>query len=180
MLRLFAHENRSFLRWTLFSQAFFVVTLCALRSLDAQQPLEVDFNLLNLPSCRQALVALNSQAFATFEKRPLSECLKTLAEAYRVPVWIDRRVDTSRLVSVVGVAASDSIESKTTLGRLIEVARLGGADAGLIENVVYVGPVDQIGAVQRAAVRLHNENHEGSQRRRQERAAWLGRNHNAN
>ena len=91
------------------------------------------------------------------ERRPLGECLKTLGAAYRVAIWVDRRADLSRLVSIVGVGANESLEAKTTLGRLAAVAKLGGADAGLIENVVYVGPADQIGAVQRAAVRLHNE-----------------------
>jgi hypothetical protein len=66
-------------------------------------------------------------------------------------------VDIIRLVSIVGIGSNEKQEAKTTLDRLVAVARLGGADAGPIENVVYVGPTDQIGAVQRAAVRLHDE-----------------------
>lgn len=157
MLRLFALRNRIFFSWTLSTTLFFGFVLLSFQSLSAQPPLDVEFNLFNIPSCRQALVALNSPALATFEERPLSECLKTLSEAYRISIWVDRRVDVSRLVSIVGIGANDSAEAKTALGRLTTIAKLGGADAGLIENVVYVGPSGQIGAVQRSAVRLHDE-----------------------
>lgn len=157
MLRLFDYKNRGFCCWTHSFLLHFALTILTLRSAVGQQPLEVEFNLLNVPSCRQALVALSSPGFASFEKRPLGECLQALAEAYRVPMWVDRRVDLSRLVSIFGNGAKDPPESKTTLARLAAVAKLGGADVGLVENVVYVGPADQIGVVQRAAVRLHNE-----------------------
>jgi len=157
MLRPFGHQNRRTFYWTLSSRLVFALAFLQFQPLVAQQPLEVEFNLFNLPNCRQILIALNSPALATFEKRPLGECLKTLAEAYRVSIWVDRRVDLSRLVSIVGNGANEPPEAKTTLGRLVAVAKLGGADAGLIENIVYVGPADQIGAVQLAAVRLHNE-----------------------
>ena len=157
MLLPFGHQNRRNFCWTLSSRLVLALTFLQFQPLVAQQPLEVEFNLFNLPNCRQTLIALNSPAFATFEKRPLGECLKTLAEAYRVSIWVDRRVDLSRLVSIVGNGPNEPQEAKTTLGRLVSVAKLGGADAGLIENIVYVGPADQIGAVQRAAVRLHDE-----------------------
>jgi hypothetical protein len=157
MLRPFNHQKRILFSWTLYPMSFLMVSILGFSPLFAQQPLQVEFNLFNLPSCRQALIALNAPAFATFEKRPLGVCLTTLADAYRVSVWIDRRVDTSRLVTIVGVGANESPDSKTTLGRLVTVARLVGADAGLVENIVYVGPADQIGPVQRAAARLHDE-----------------------
>lgn len=150
------HQNRRFFCWTLSLRLVFVAAFLPNQTLFGQQPLEIKFNLVSLPSSRQAMMALSSQGFATFEKRPLGECLKTLGTAYRTAIWIDRRVDTSRLISIVG-ATNDSQDSQTTLGRLVAVARLGGADAGLVENVVYVGPSDQVGIVQRAAVRLHNE-----------------------
>ncbi len=155
MLQPFGRKKGRGFSWTLLIVLF--VTAIAPRSIFGDELLEVEFNLCTLPSSRQALVALNSPALATFEKRPLGECLKTLASAYRVSVWVDRRVDLSRLVTIVGAGASEPAEAKTTLGRLVAVARLGGADAGLVENVVYVGPAGQVGAVQRAAVRLHNE-----------------------
>lgn len=157
MLRLFGQQNLRTASWTLSWQLGFVLAMVPFQPLAAQSPLEVEFNLFNLPSCRQSLSALHSPALATFEQRPLGECFKTLAAAYRIAIWVDRRVDLSRLVSVVGVGENEPPETKTTLGRLVAVAKLGGVDAGLIENVVYVGPADQVGAVQRAAVRLHNE-----------------------
>ncbi len=160
MLRPFTFRNCSTICWTLSSRLVLTLAFLLLQPLAplfAEQLLEVEFNLFKLPSSRQSLMALNSPAIATFEKRPLGECLKTLAAAYRVSIWVDRRVDLSRLVSIVGIAANEPLEAKTTIGRLVAVAKLGGADAGLIENVVYVGPADQVGVVQRAAVRLHNE-----------------------
>ncbi len=157
MSRALRHQNCRPFCWTLYFRLVFTLALLQFQPLVAQQPLQVEFNLFNLPSCRQTWIALNSPALATFEKRPLGECLKTLGTAYRVSIWVDRRVDLSRLVSIVGTNAAEPPETKTTFGRLKAVAKLGGADAGVIENVVYVGPADQIGAVQRAAVRLHDE-----------------------
>lgn len=157
MLRPFGHQILTTICWTLPLQAVFVVAIFPFQTLVAQEPLEVEFNLYNLPSCRQTLTKLNSQALVTFDKRPLGECFKTLSAAYQVAIWVDRRVDRSRIVSIVAVGANEVPESKTTLGRIAAVAKLGGCDAGLIENIVYIGPPDQIGAVQRAAARLHNE-----------------------
>ncbi len=157
MVRPISNENRNTFCWTLRLTLALTLASLPVQPLVAQESLKIEFNLLTLPSCRQTLIALNSPALATFEKRPLGECFRTLGDAYRVPIWVDRRVDLSRLVTVVGVQANEPPEARTTLGRLTAVAKLGGADAGLVENVVYVGPADQIGSIQRAAVRLHNE-----------------------
>ena len=157
MLPPFNPKNRWACCWTLLLQLLFCFSLDRTPPLLAQQPLAVEFNLFNLPSCRQSLASLNSPGLATFEKRPLGECLRKFAEQCHVAVWIDRRVDLSRLVTIVGVGANEPTESKTTLGRLVAIAKAGGADAGLIENVVYVGPADRVAIVQRAAVRMHNE-----------------------
>ncbi len=99
----------------------------------------MQFNLLELPSARNAISTFGLPAFATFEKQQLGTCLNNFAEAYRVPIWIDRRVDISRIITMVGQGEKDSASSKTILGRMQALAKLGGADAGLIENVVYVG-----------------------------------------
>ena len=157
MLRIDFATFRCLFRWTL---SLVVQSVClgwfALASF-AQQPPVIEFNLLELPACRQVANKLSSPAVATFDKQPMGECLKNLSEFYSVSIWIDRRVDRSRLVSIVGLASKESPEANTTLGRIRAVAKLGNADAGLIENVVYVGPADQVAAVQFAAVRLHNE-----------------------
>ena len=157
MQRPFYLKNRWAIAWTLSVELLCYFALVQTPPLLAQQPLEVEFNLINLPSCRQSLAVLNSPGLATFENRPLGECLRKFAELCHVAIWIDRRVDISRLVSIVGVGTNEPTESKTTLGRLVAIAKAGGADAGLIENVVYVGPADRVAIVQRAAVRLHNE-----------------------
>ena len=132
MLRSFNPKNRGAMGWTLSVQLLFYFALLRTPPLLAQQPLEVEFNLFNLPSCRQSLAVLSSPGLATFEKRPLGECLRKFAELCHVDVWIDRRVDISRLVSIVGVGANEPTESKTTLGRLVAIAKAGGVDAGLM------------------------------------------------
>ncbi len=145
------------LPWTLLQSAVYIIALLITETGLAQQPLEITFNLLELPSSRQALNSLSNPAMATFEKRPLAECLVNLSEIYKVPIWIDRRVDRSRLISIVGLASKEFPDANTTLGRIRAVAQVGGAEAGLVENVIYVGPPDQFASIQFAAVRLHNE-----------------------
>ena len=157
MLRPFYLKNRWAIAWTLSLELLCYFALVQTPPLLSQQPLEVEFNLINLPSCRQSLAVLNSPGLATFENRPLGECLRKFAELCHVAIWIDRRVDISRLVSIVGVGTNEPTESKTTLGRLVAIAKAGGADARLIENVVYIGPTERVDNVQRAAIRLHNE-----------------------
>jgi len=152
----FLIQNHSVAAWTVLIQWVGLCAALLATTLPAEEPLTVQFNLLQLPSSRQTLAAINTPAMATFENRPLGECLESLSDAYRVSIWIDRRVDRSRLVSIVGLGPKESQAGHTTLGRIRAVAKLGGADAGLIENIVYVGPADQIHAVQRAAVRLHD------------------------
>jgi len=145
------------LPWTLLQSAIYIIALLAAQPSIAQQPLEISFNLLELPSSRQALNSLGNPAIATFENRSLAECLENLSEFYKVPMWIDRRVDRSRLISIVGIASKEFPDANTTLGRIRAVAKLGGAEAGLVENVIYVGPPVQFACVQFSAVRLHNE-----------------------
>ncbi len=155
--RLIAAGNRRF-PWTLLFVA--ILSSClglATKSVCGQQPPAIEFNLLDLPGSRLALNKLANPAIATFEKRPLAECLESLSEFYNVAIWIDRRVDRSRLISLVGLASKDFPDAGTTFGRISAVANLGGAEAGLIENIVYVGPKAELAAAQFSAVRLHNE-----------------------
>lgn len=157
MLRLNCTSANRSLSWTLLQTAVCIILLQTARTTLAQQPLEITNNLLELPSSRQALNSFANPAVVTFEKRPLAECLENLSEYYKVPIWIDRRVDRSRLISILGMGAKELPDANTILGCIRTVAKLGGAEAGLIENVVYVGPPDQFASVQFSAVRLHNE-----------------------
>ena len=152
----FALFNPRF-RWTLFLSFAAVCFTPLISTAPAQQSPEIEFSLFELPASRQTLTKLNSPAVATFEKRPLGECLQSISDFYDIAIWVDRRVDRSRLVSNVGMATKESPEANTTLGRIRGLAKLGNADAGLIENVVYVGPAEQLSAVQFTAVRLHNQ-----------------------
>ncbi len=143
--------------WTLLQAAVYATLVFAAPPGIAQAPPEITFNLLELPSSRQALNTLNKPAIATFENRPLAECLSNLSEIYKIPIWIDRRVDRSRLISLVGLTSKEYPDANTTFGRIRAVANLGGVEAGLVENVIYVGPPDQLAHVQFAAIRLHHE-----------------------
>ncbi len=155
--RLIAAGNLRFC-WTLLLVAFVASCLgLTSKSVCGQQPPAIEFNLLDLPGSRLALNKLANPAIATFEKRPLAECLESLSEFYNVAIWIDRRVDRSRLISLVGLASKEFPDANTTFGRIRAIAKLGDAEAGLIENIVYVGPKEDLAAVQFSAVRLHNE-----------------------
>ena len=120
------------------------------------QQLEIKFNLLELPSSRKAQAEFNTPVFATVDQQPVGKCLIELSRSYHVSLWLDRRVDRSRLISYDGKLPTQG-EDGSALARLRGIAKLADADAGLIENVLYVGPADQVAEVQRAAVRLHDE-----------------------
>jgi hypothetical protein len=118
--------------------------------------LEVKYNLLELPSSRQAHAQLGNTVYATVDRQPLGKALTELARNYQVPMWLDRQVDRSRVVSYDG-RGEKSESDGSAMATLRAIARAGGVDVGLVENVLFVGPPDRIAAVQRAAIRLHDE-----------------------
>ncbi len=111
---------------------------------------EVRFNLLTLPSARQAELRLVMPAHLNYEHAPLRLCVEQLAEHFQVSYWIDRRVDADKPVTL-NIAEG-------TLGEcLSKLARACNAEVGLVENVVTIAHPEHLADMQYAAVRLHNQ-----------------------
>lgn len=115
----------------------------------AQSELRIQNNLFELSSSRAAAKRLDHPQQFQYEQRPLAAIFHEIAQASGLSVWIDRRVDRSRHIT---------LSSSGSLQQLIQnLATAGGAEAALVENILYVGPRDEVAKVQLAAVRLHNE-----------------------
>ncbi len=155
--------------WTVLSIFSLACIYCAAAA--HAQNLEIRYNLLELPSARQAQVDFSKPVFATVDQQPLGRCLVELARTYQVSLWLDRRVDRSRIVSYDGQSHKPAGDD-SALARLRAIAKLGEADAGLIENVLYVGPADQVAAVQYAAIRLHDEISQTARTAQLQALAW--------
>ena len=108
------------------------------------------FNLLTLPSSRQADLRLALPARFNYEHAPLRQCVAQLAEHFQFSYWIDRRVDADRPITV---AVADS----TLRECLAKLAGACDAEIGLVENVVTIAKPEHLAAMQYAAVRLHNQ-----------------------
>ncbi len=111
---------------------------------------EIRFNLLTLPSTRQAEQRLAMPASLNYEHAPLRECMIQLAEHYQFSYWIDRRVDADKIIPRIKVEG-------TLRDCLIQLTQASNAEVGLIENVVTIAKADHLAAMQYASVRLHNQ-----------------------
>lgn len=129
----------------------FAITFFCCRTSDnwGAEP-EVRFNLLTLPASRAAADRLAGPAEVAYENVTLRASAGQLAELYQLSLWIDRRVDADRLISL-------TLRDATVSQCLAELARSSGAEAGLVENVVTIAPADRLAAMQYTAVRLHDQ-----------------------
>lgn len=117
--------------------------------LAAEEP-EITQNLLQLPSSQRAAAVLSRPAGFTMSSLPLRKGLMSIAAGYRISIWIDRRIDPNRQITLRTTAQESLQES------LSRVAALAEAEVGLIENVVYFGPKGEVAKLERAAVELHD------------------------
>lgn len=122
----------------------------------AQQP-AVDkailANMLELPSSRSAQSVLQTPTRVFWERTPLRSGLQELSRQHACTIWLDRDIDPNQLVTTRAAAAD---QDSSLGGRIAYIAALVGAEAGLIENVVYIGPSGRVAKLQRAAIELHN------------------------
>lgn len=111
---------------------------------------QLRFNLLTLPGARGAAQRLAAPAQIAYENGTLRASLSQLAEHYQFSYWIDRRVDADKLISLTLREAN--------VGKcLLALAKLSGAEVGLVENIVTIAPPDRLAAMQYTAVRLHDQ-----------------------
>ncbi len=111
----------------------------------------ITINLLELPSSRQAQAILSSESRFLWEQQPLRSGLQDLSRVHGISIWIDRELDPTQLVSAAAPPEDSSLHN-----RLLQISKLVGAEVGLIENVVYFGPVKKTARLQRASVELHD------------------------
>lgn len=140
--------------------AFLRATVCILLFSAAMQTANASnqdsapqYNLYQLPSAKAAIRLLEEQVAFVWENKPLRAGLESLSETHRISIWLDRRVDPGQLVSFQ--MRGDASE-RTLLACLRQIAESSGAEVGLIENVVYIGPKGSVARVQLAAVSLHD------------------------
>jgi hypothetical protein len=126
-----------------------VMTFVQPKGANAQTPIKIQNNLLELSSSRSAATRLERIQQVQYEQYPLGTALSEVAQAYGLSLWIDRRVDRNRSITFSGTGPGSQL--------VRGIAKAGGVEGGLIENIFYVGPTSEFAAVQRSAVRLHNE-----------------------
>lgn len=137
-------------------------TVLQLPALAVQPSHSVDiaYNLYELPSAQAAQRTLAEEASVFWEQKPLREGLQELAQNFAITIWIDRRVDPAMRIDLRVKAT----QTNRSLGELLSrIAARAGCEAGLIENVVYIGPTGEVAKLQRAAVALHNRMTQASQ-----------------
>ena len=100
-----------------------------------------------------------------WRNQPLSDGLASLEEAYQISIWLDRQIDPSTRVSYRDDPASSRVTSSsamtpsrvTLINAISEAVLPIGAEASLIENVIYIGPRGKGARLQRAAHELAND-----------------------
>ena len=118
-------------------------------------PIPEDANLLLLPTTTAATRALAQPCDFLWQDQPLRQGLNSLEQSFGISIWLDRRIDPSQLVSFSTRNAEIPSLRGDLRERLSQIASRVEAAAGQIENVVYIGPKDQVAQSQRSAVLLH-------------------------
>jgi hypothetical protein len=120
----------------------------------AAQRFIVRQNLLQLPNAKAAAEILKTPVALVWENKSLRSGLADLAESYGVAIWLDRRIDPSQGISLQFPVE----EASATLQDLFDlIAAKLSVESGLVENVVYFGPQGCVAAVQKSAVRFHDQ-----------------------
>ncbi|MCC6511277.1 MAG: hypothetical protein IT423_19405 [Pirellulaceae bacterium] len=111
---------------------------------------EVKFNLLTLPSSRQAELRLAIPAQVDYQHAPLRAIVAQMAERFQFSYWIDRRVDADQPIDL-------RLTDSNLRECLSKLANLCQAEMGLIENVVTIARPADLASMQYAAVRWHDQ-----------------------
>lgn len=121
----------------------------------AQTTNEIQFNLLELPNSQRTVSQVN-QPTAMVLQGPLRVCLQKTSENTKLALWIDRRVDPNSQVNYP--SAPNQASNELSLSKHVKaICKAAGCDAGIIENVIYVGPAGSLAKVQMDAIVLHNQ-----------------------
>ncbi len=122
-------------------------------NLRAQVP-EVKTNLLETAAARKARQALMQSASFSWDQQPLRMGLEKLSQTYQIGIWCDRRIDPNQLVSFAPAQAS-GLEA-SLLRRMEQLAAEMAAEVGVIENLLFLGPVGEVQRIQFSAQVLHD------------------------
>lgn len=89
------------------------------------------------PVLPRVAARLSAPLRTSIEGRPVRELLTQLAELAEVNLWIDRRLDPDRLVSL-------DREPRTLFGAIAAIAEAAGAEAVVVNDLVLVGPPETV------------------------------------
>lgn len=125
------------------------------------EPRRVGFNMLEMASTQAAHRSLQSSVRFLWDQQPLRQGLAALGNAHRLSIWLDRRVDPGMLVSYVpdDKHASPRWPVGSLGARLDQILNQLNLEMGLIESVLYIGPVGEASKLQRAAIVLQDTVH---------------------
>lgn len=110
-----------------------------------------EFNLLLLPTSREALAKVH-QNCQLWSEKPLQLVIDDVQAHYRIPIWIDRRIDKEQAVSLTRPDSSSTLSSE-----LSRIAVSCGVQGGLVENIYVLAPANRLARIQRSAVVLHGQ-----------------------
>lgn len=128
-----------------------VVMLVCLPGLLSAQENRNDRNLLLLPTSVEARGRLKQSCQMSNEK-PLRYTLVDIHGAYKLPFWLDRRVD------LMQPAVVKRLDDSQTLGEeLVRLATSCGIQGGFVENIYVMAPANRLARLQRSAVVLHGQ-----------------------
>ncbi|MFO0939379.1 MAG: hypothetical protein U0930_01290 [Pirellulales bacterium] len=124
--------------------------VCIPSSLIAQENRN-DRNLLLLPTSVEARGKLKQSCQMSNEK-PLRFALADINGAYKLPFWVDRRVD------LMQPAIVKRLDDSQTLGEeLVRLAVSCGIQGGFVENIYVMAQSNRLARIQRSAVVLHGQ-----------------------
>lgn len=134
------------------SVAIVLATLLAyIPNLACAQENRNELNLLLLPTSVDARAKLKQSCQMSNEK-PLRYALVDIYGAYKLPFWVDRRVD------LMQAAVVKRLDDSQTLGdELVRLAASCGVQGGFVENIYVMAPANRLARMQRSAVVLHGQ-----------------------
>lgn len=101
---------------------------------------------------------LSSPASARWKEAPLAPSLQRMAEAFRVPLWIDRRVDPQAALTL-------TLSEGSFAEVLDRIARDHDLGAVALDPMIYLGPLDKAGTLNERIAASRKQNAPAMKRR---------------
>lgn len=95
------------------------------------------------PQVQVSLKGFARSASILWKQQPLGEGLTHISRVYNVSIWLDRRLDSSKEITLN--LSKDRIDQL-----LVDIAQSTNAQFGFIESVAYIGPAAEVPPLQMA------------------------------